>query len=438
MSKNELDKRIDSICAIPFIGVTLSPSGDLVLCCNSAEYSLGKISDIVSLTEFFNGPRYQKIRETIENGNILEVKGCHWCFARYQKGYYNIAYNANYDWTPFYENIFDSDWHNRKQNTKTPIRFLEYTCSNNCNQACSTCTGFYSSKWSALEKNFSPSEITYFDRISFPRNKISDDDIDKILETLPDLMQISIKGGEPWIDRNNLKILSRLLEVNPKCAIFIVSNMHHLSDEAIDIIKRFKNHQGYIFMGASIDAIGKQYEWIRSTPFEKTLHNIHKFHELSGRPISIVSTLSLHNFFTIDKLVDFFHKDPAVRHISISNPAGIYKYYQYRSLPSDLVRKQKKGYLKKFQIIKRDMERIGSSFNFDLISLDETESIENDFTEDDLKQGLKWISKINSLRGFELEDHVPELRRLQKKISNPDGKNFFSKNLRNYFSSLLN
>ena len=41
-------------CLVPDTGITISPIGDVVLCCASDETAVGHISDIDNVTDFFN------------------------------------------------------------------------------------------------------------------------------------------------------------------------------------------------------------------------------------------------------------------------------------------------------------------------------------------------------------------------------------------------
>ena len=96
------------------------------------------------------------------------------------------------------------------------------------------CSSFSSNKWQELDKKF--------ERKVYPLMKLSDNAISKIEKILYGLDYIEIKGGmSSFADIRNLRILKKLVEVNSKCNIKIMSNMHHITIEAMEILKKFPN-----------------------------------------------------------------------------------------------------------------------------------------------------------------------------------------------------
>ncbi len=436
MSTLEFNKRKDFLCALPFLGLTVGPRGSVTLCCNSTDHPIGQLAQIEDLESFFNGPVFANIRETMINEKILELPHCKWCYSNYKKGFKNEVYNVNHHWLPIYENVFDQDWHTRESGKVSPIRFLEYTCSNTCNQACSTCNSHYSSKWSSLEQSFSSSEISKFNRNPLETTSLTEKDVQKLFKITPGLVQLFIKGGEPWADKNNIKILENVLDTNPHCKISIVSNMQKLIKDALSVIKKFRNHKGEIFLGASIDGIGDEYRWIRSTPFERTIETMAEFHQITGRKISIETCVSAHNFFSLDKIAHYFEDKEYISHINMINPAGLHKYLEYKSLPAEAVIKQKYKYMEDFSRLKESMRKKKKYFQYDLLLVTEDDIKRSDDLES-LKLVVDWIGQMNRIRGFNLEDLVPELKTLRRTFEPTKKETFYKKISKNLFSSQL-
>lgn len=267
------------LCKAPFLGLTIDPSGWLTLCCNTTdrEYFKSNITDVNDLSDFFLSDKYQHIRDKMKTDGMLEIKQCKNCWSA-ANGFFNEIHNYN------------------KKSFSEPlkIRYLELTTSNVCNQTCVTCSSYFSSKWRSLEPKFG--------RNVFPASYLKSDSIKKILKILPDLKYLQIKGGEPFADKNNLKILSELSLVNPDCEVILTSNFQNINDEWWPILKKLKN----ISAGASIDGVGKSYDWIRGGNFELTLYNMQRFKYETGNYVIVNVCVSLYNIFILKEIYDFF------------------------------------------------------------------------------------------------------------------------------------
>ena len=276
---NEFDLRKGHICAFPFNGITINAQGQVTLCCGSVAEPIGLLKDIPDLTDFYNGPEMEYYRKEMEEFRIGSLKSCGPCWRRYREGIDTIA-NANDFWRYLLTKNFDTDWEFRKQNKTRPIRFLEYSCSNMCNQTCSTCSSFFSSKWRDIERQFSNEEVTSFCKNIHEHQSLTDEDIQKIRKILPNLNLLVVKGGEPWADKNNVKILSEALDTNPGCSFFIVSNMQSIPDFTFKVLQKIDANQVTEFnVAASIDGIGRVYDWIRGGygSFEKTVRTMETY-----------------------------------------------------------------------------------------------------------------------------------------------------------------
>jgi MoaA/NifB/PqqE/SkfB family radical SAM enzyme len=302
-------------CMVPDTGITISPIGDIVLCCAADNVSLGHIKDVDNLTDFFNSDVYQQLRKEFSKGKFREQ--CSTCInhaaagriARFQ------AYNRfNF---PTYEDDLTSNI--------IPIRFLEITTSNICNQMCVTCSGKYSSKWAPYEQEALDAGLTwrkqnhkFFTEIY----KMSSKDVDKVLDLVPHLQHLTIKGGEPFADPNNIKILRKIADTNPNCRVEICTNFQLVTNTVIEILHKINE----VHIQASIDAVGPLYNWIRGGDFKKTVNNINRYHAVSGRKVVIVSTVSIYNWMDLDKLIDYWHDVPGVDRISMANMVTFPRY----------------------------------------------------------------------------------------------------------------
>ena len=122
-------------CIVPETGITINPIGELVLCCAGDNTAIGHIKDIDNVLDFFNSNVYNNLRKKFKLKQFPDQ--CDVCKIHHREG--RIARFDSYNRFnfPTYQQDIASD--------VIPIRFLEITTSNICNQMCVTCSGKYSS-----------------------------------------------------------------------------------------------------------------------------------------------------------------------------------------------------------------------------------------------------------------------------------------------------
>jgi MoaA/NifB/PqqE/SkfB family radical SAM enzyme len=302
-------------CMVPETGITINPIGEIVLCCAGDNTAISHIKDVPDLTDFFNGEVYDKLRKDFKEGNF--PKQCNVCKIHWEAG--RIARFDSYN--RFIFPTYEED----KAAPITPIRFLEITTSNICNQMCVTCSGKYSSKWAPYEKMAVESGLTWRDenhKFHTEMYKMTKEDVDKVLDLVPHLQHLTIKGGEPFADPNNILILKKLAETNPKCRVEICTNFQLVTDYVIELLHRIDE----VHVQASIDGVHEMYDWIRGGNFQKTINNIKRYHKYAGRHVIVVSTVSVYNWMHLSELIDYFIDVPGVPRISMANLVTFPKY----------------------------------------------------------------------------------------------------------------
>jgi len=302
-------------CMVPETGITINPIGEIVLCCAGDNTAISHIKDVPDLTEFFNGEVYDKLRKDFKEGNF--PKQCNVCKVHWEAG--RIARFDSYN--RFIFPTYEED----KDAPITPIRFLEITTSNICNQMCVTCSGKYSSKWAPYEKMAVESGLTWRDenhKFHTEMYKMTKEDVDKVLDLVPHLQHLTIKGGEPFADPNNILILKKLAETNPKCRVEICTNFQLVTDYVIELLHRIDE----VHVQASIDGVHEMYDWIRGGNFQKTINNIKRYHKYAGRHVIVVSTVSVYNWMHLPELIDYFIDVPGVPRVSMANLVTFPKY----------------------------------------------------------------------------------------------------------------
>ena len=253
------------------------------MCCNTGDRQQfnTKITDVEDLTEFFRDKQYEQLRNKMSSDGIDGIKECWRCAASVKKGAMDEIYN--------YDRYTPSEDLN--------IRYLEVTTSNVCNQTCAMCSSYFSTKWKKIENQFPT-----WAQSKHSTSALSDESIEKILRVIPTLGHLNIKGGEPFADKNNLKILTKVAETNPECEVIITSNFQHIPEEWFEPLSKLKN----LIIGASVDGIGKTYDWIRGGDFENTYFNIIEFQQRLDVRVNINMCISLYNIFDLRKTQEMF------------------------------------------------------------------------------------------------------------------------------------
>ena len=223
--------------------ILINPDGKLRMCCTDRYHMREHISEIDDLEKYFYSDRMKEIRHKMDKEGI-DYEPCHEC----KSG------RASF--------VMDGYINRHKKDPSTVnIEYVEITPSNICTQTCVMCIPEYSSKLTSLWKK---NNISNYKNYVMPEK-----DFNKILKIVPMATTVFLKGGEPFADVRNLRILNKLAEVNPYCNVSIVSNMHTITPESMQIIKKIPNLKVY----ASIDGVGKVYDWIRGGNFNN-LHGL--------------------------------------------------------------------------------------------------------------------------------------------------------------------
>lgn len=286
-------------CRMPYNGMLIQPDGRLSMCCSQViEFDYGHISTTPDLKKAWEE---HKNSVNIKNQDFESVEfACGHCLKE-SKIIENRWVQVNTK--PSYTNIpIDGK-----------IRFLEFTTSNICNQTCASCSSYFSSKWKPLEQEAVELSLPLnewkngsgFNSFGKDNYRLSDSDIEKIFPLLPDLHTIYVKGGEPFADDNNYKVLKELFRVNPNCVVHVSSNMSKVPEKYLSLLSG-KN----IVVSCSMDGINETYEYTRSTKFENTIENIKRWKaaKIEGR-VTISITLSLYNMYNIKETLEFWNNN---------------------------------------------------------------------------------------------------------------------------------
>ena len=403
----------DKLCLYPWSGLVVNPDGRITPCCHAPLQTISHISEVESLNDFFNeSPKIDTMRKAFKN-KIIPCDGC------------NNRYNAGF--TPAFKrknpNLpFDAD--NYFDKGKKIIRYLEFTPSNLCNQACAMCGSKYSSMWDSIDKiairndelKFRYNDITNHRTTSVGTYKLSDKDWEKVVKCIEEgVTVLYIKGGEPFADERNIELLERAVKGDfPHLQkISITTNFKRMNKRITNIIRKLKEETKInLGVSISIDGIGKQYEWIRSSPWENLVNNInHIIEEVPSFVYSVGVTQSIYNYFNLPEVFEVVSKLPNVGNIHgqlVTNPNYLCPTFV---LPREVILKY--NLLHKEKISNNKKYNYNQSNDWVYWDSDQWKSASGKPTWPDEfeqhKKNLKeFTSFMNRIRGFNIEDAVPE------------------------------
>ncbi len=253
LSENELFQNFNKIrktkykssfCFAADRNMYFRPNGSVTPCCHNHTCILGHMSD-QSIKEVWGGARIRELRSQLVNYNLNE--GCYRCYEQLASENYSAVQSLNYDELPY---------------SKDKPVLMEFELSHDCNLNCIMC---FNDK--AKSKKELPS---YYNEIFFSQ----------LDEFLPGLKQAKFYGGEPFFIEAYFQIWERLIQVNPKCQIFVQTNGTILNERLKSILEN-----GNFNISVSIEAVDKIiYEKIRQgASFEKVMENISWFLDYSKR-----------------------------------------------------------------------------------------------------------------------------------------------------------
>lgn len=239
----------------------------------------------VSMAEFADSSYIKNVRDEMLAGII--PSDCKHCFSSEEKGFASTRTHALKDWDYSAETI------------KPNLEYLDLRYSNLCNYSCRSCEPAFSSMiekeltaFPILTKYYNPANNSY-------RHNITE----SITEFVDTIKRINLTGGEPLLVKENLDILSLLIDRGrTDVSILITSNMSTVNPKIMNLLEKFDN----IHWTASIDAVGAASEYIRNgskwTTVEANLRTI-----LAAKNSVLINvTVGAYSVLELEKLTNWY------------------------------------------------------------------------------------------------------------------------------------
>ena len=276
----------------------LDSSDRVTLCCNSNEvldFANGIVDSALA------GIKAREIQLALESDQPHST--CNRCWQEQSNGTrsYRESYNDMY---PEFELI-----------NATQLKTIHLQNDPTCNLTCVYCGPRFSSSWAGLRGMKDPmlKTLTFSD------------------EALANLSMITLAGGEPGLVKSNVKILDRLLDLNPNCQVIINSNLYKIDTPVFERVFKFKNAT----VIASFESVNDRYNYIRrgsewdqfSSNFVKVADKVEKL-----QASMILFPLSIG---TIDQAIDFAQQHVPAGEIYINDYDG--SLYQWSGMSKQVL-----------------------------------------------------------------------------------------------------
>lgn len=289
------DHALDVACPAPWLSLEFDPSGWVYVCCASHLYPLGRIGDH-SLTELWNGPRAQVLREALASWDLTVACGsCRWHLEHSRFDPVAVAYDEH--------RLDDPD-------RATPT-MMQFALSNRCNFACSMCNPTLSSRL-RNEAGLAPLPDRY-DEAFFA-------DLEPLLSGL---RLAKFQGGEPFLIPEHRRVWEMLDALDDPPSILVTTNGSIWNDTVAWVVDRFDTQ-----VSVSVDATtADSYSQIRrGGDFATLLENVERFDQAAirqGRRVHVSFCLTAANWQELGPFLAWADRFDAPAAINLVSDKGL-------------------------------------------------------------------------------------------------------------------
>lgn len=281
----------DTICAVPWTNIEIRNNGKIHDCCMARSDPVGDIKN-TSIKDAFNNSKMQELRKRFLSGE--KPKECIACWANEDRGLSSIrTHNISRLKNKFLLHTLDNP-----QITSLDIKF-----NNTCNFKCRICNPTFSSMYAAEQNKVL--NIPIKPQIKWEE---SEEFLNQVIEILPQLENIDMFGGEPFL----IKKFANVLKIAVEQGFAKKIRLHYNSNGSIwpkEFLQYWPNFRE-VDIHFSIDAIGKRFEFQRGGSWQEVENNILglKNLKLSNLNISIMPTINIMSIYYIDEVYDWAGK----------------------------------------------------------------------------------------------------------------------------------
>jgi radical SAM protein with 4Fe4S-binding SPASM domain len=315
----------DTLCPIPWTTLEIRHTGKIFPCCMSSKSAT--VGDIkTGLQETFMNSNMIQLRQEFTSG--IKPSGCNNCWTRESQGLItNRIRHRNY----MLKDLLIQGLDNPK------LKQLDLKFGLTCNFKCRICSPGSSSAFAEEDAKFK--NIKFVLDSNWAEDSLH---LSKIIELLPDLDNIDMYGGEPFL----LKSFAQVLKIAVEQGYAKGIRLHYNTNGSIypkELIKYWPEFRE-VDIHFSIDVLGDKFKLERGSTWKEVEANILRIKNLNlpNLKLAVMPAVSVMNIYYLDEVLSW-----AKSHNFVVNPQHVVNPAGY-SL-SQLTREAKNLIIKKFK-----------------------------------------------------------------------------------------
>ena len=314
-------------CMSPWTHLNTNPNGDVITCCLSPTTEvLGNLNNN-SIIEIWNSEKIKNLRINMLN-NLPSENICNRCYSKEKDGFTSLRTSFNDKYAEKFEDVVASTLPDGTVE-KFNLVHWDFRLSNICNLKCRTCGPGFSSQWTQdWNKLYSNGDNKFPALIQINQNSMKNL-LSVILDNIDKVQSIHFAGGEPLIMSEHYIIIEELIKQKRFDVKLHYStnftNFKFGKKHIFDYWSKFDD----IIITASIDAIGKRFNYIRNGSNWETVHNnlkAFKAFEFNPKAVRLLfhPTISVFNIDHFPALENYLIDND---HFQTVKPIGFYESY---------------------------------------------------------------------------------------------------------------
>ncbi len=416
VDQETLLEKSNVFCMLPWVHMHIPPSGKVLPCCIAPLKSAMGDLQSQTISEVWNDKPFRELRQNMLAGR--RTPQCASCYELEESSVPSQRKKSNRDFEHHFDKVLETTPDGSLPQVNMP--YMDIRFSNICNFRCRTCGPLLSTAWY-------PDYRTAWGESSVPKKILTPTKASKELwqqlePLLPHVEEIYFAGGEPLLMEEHYHILDFFLANDMQnVRIRYNTNLSHIHLKDYRILKiwnRFKR----VFIGASLDAMGPQAEFIRKgTRWDLIERNcLAVKRECPNVTFFIASTLGLLNALHLPDFHQSWVEQGLINPDQfLINLLQFPDFYRIQALPEhlkDQVRARYNQHLewgeKNFADDTQSLDYMQNSWGHALHFLDEA-----DYTHK-LPEFRKLTNKLDRIREEKFVDVFPELSELMEDSPN--------------------
>lgn len=233
-----------SLCPLPFTGAIVNPDGS-VQCCSISKERLGNVNQQPLEQILTSSEKLKEIRRDMLNNSF--PSNCKDCYEK-EKFFKNINLENISNRLYHIKILKDAPFKLYKDEHQFELQQIDLRWRNTCNFACVYCDSNFSSVWAKFDGKI---------------DRMKDDSMEEtfnfVKKNIKKLKTIYMAGGEPFLIKENLKIIKLIQKENPDILLRINTNLSILTPKLFEQLKTLKNVHWII----SAESTGERFNYIR-------------------------------------------------------------------------------------------------------------------------------------------------------------------------------